>query len=58
MKVIVEYNSAFEAKIGLQAPDLLQFIEDFENFLENGDSRPTRDFLLDKFNALKDLYKI
>lgn len=58
MKVTVEYNSAFEAKIGLQAADYLQFIEDFENYLEHSDERPMKAVLQAKFAALKDLYKI
>lgn len=58
MKVTIEFNDSFGAKIALQAPDYLQFIEDFENYLANGEERQMKAVLLAKFAALKDLYKI
>ncbi len=58
MKVTVEFTDSFQAKIALQAPDYLQFIEDFENFLDRQDPRVLKENLQAKFNELKDLYKI
>jgi hypothetical protein len=58
MKTTIEFTDTFAAKLALQAPDYLQFVEDFENYLESLDFRENKDRLLDKFNSLKGLYKI
>lgn len=58
MKVTVEYSDPFEAKVAIQAMAYVEFVEEFERFLINLTGVVTRAGILDKFSALRDLYKI
>lgn len=58
MKVTVEYSDPFEARVALQAMAYVEFVEEFERFLMSHQGALTRAEILDKFSALRDLYKV
>lgn len=58
MKVTVEYNDPFEARIALQSLAYVEFIEEFERYLQSAPVPQSRSDILDKFAALRDLYKV
>jgi hypothetical protein len=58
MKVTVEYSDAFEARLALQANAYLEFVEEFERYLTTAPGGISRPEILDKFAALRDLYKV
>lgn len=58
MKVTVEYGDAFEARVALQSLAYVEFVEEFEKFLMSHPGALNGVEVLDKFSALRDLYKI
>ena len=60
MKVTIEYNDPFDAKLALSANQYLEFVEELERFLisPSPHGAVSRSEILDKFTALRDLYKV